>query len=68
MKEPSVSRKRGRWPESEKRPPSLRALAEGIDVSPELEAAVAGGMMADRKQRYETAIEFRERLQAAADA
>lgn len=52
----------------DKRPPSLAAAAKDVDVTPELEAAVAGGMMADRKERYGTAFEFREHLQRAAEA
>jgi serine/threonine-protein kinase len=52
----------------DKRPPSLAAAAKDAEVSPELEAAVAGGMMADRKERFGTAIEFREQLQRAAEA
>jgi serine/threonine-protein kinase len=52
----------------DKRPPSLCAAAQDVEISPELEAAVAAGMMADRKERCGTALEFRERLQRAADA
>ena len=49
----------------EKRPPSMKSRAPKIDVPPALEDAIAGGLMADKSERYATADEFRKQLLAA---
>jgi serine/threonine-protein kinase len=49
----------------EKSPPSIESRAPGAQVSARLEAAIAGGLMADRRARYRSAAEFRAALQAA---
>jgi serine/threonine-protein kinase len=49
----------------EKTPPSMKAIAPDVEVPEAIERAIAGGMMADRQQRYATAAEFREVLTAA---
>lgn len=48
----------------EKTAPPMSARAPEVEVSRELEVAIAGGLMADRSQRYATADEFRLRLEA----
>jgi eukaryotic-like serine/threonine-protein kinase len=48
----------------DKTPPSMRRVAPDVDVPEELERAVARGMMADRRERYASAAEFREALDA----
>ena len=49
----------------EKAPPSIALRAPEAEVSPELEAVIARGLMADRRQRYQTAEAFRAELEAA---
>lgn len=49
----------------EKRPPSMKSRAPKVEVPAELEAAIAGGLMADKAARYATADEFKKRLLAA---
>ena len=49
----------------EKHPPSMHARAPKLAVSAELEAAIAGGLMANKEERYATAEEFRKRLVAS---
>ena len=49
----------------EKAPPSIASRAPGVQVSARLEAAIAGGLMADWRARYRSAAEFRAALQAA---
>jgi serine/threonine-protein kinase len=49
----------------DKRPPPMKSRAPKVDVPPELEQAIAGGLMADKGERYATAEEFRKRLVAA---
>jgi len=51
----------------EKAPPSFARRAPDVEVSPEFEAAIAGGLMADRRARYQSAAEFRAALSAAID-
>jgi eukaryotic-like serine/threonine-protein kinase len=46
----------------EKRPPPMSARAPKAKVSPELEAAIALGLMADKQERYASAHDFEERL------
>jgi serine/threonine-protein kinase len=48
----------------DKRPPSMRSRAPKVEVPKELEDAIAGGLMADKGERYATAEEFRKRLAA----
>lgn len=50
----------------EKTPPSMRSVARDVEVPKEVADAIAGGMMADRQERYASAQEFREKLAAAA--
>ncbi|MBK7644666.1 MAG: serine/threonine protein kinase [Planctomycetes bacterium] len=49
----------------EKRPPTMRSRAPKVEVPAELEKAIAGGLMADKGERYATAEDFRKRLLAA---
>ncbi len=43
-------------------PPSLSSAANGVEVSPELESAIAGGLFADPAKRYASAAEFIAKL------
>ena len=52
----------------EKRPPAMKSRAPKVDVPPALEDAIAGGLMADKSERYATAEEFRKQLLAAKKA
>ena len=45
-----------------KSPPSMKSRAPKVHVPAELEHAIAGGLMADKSERYKSAAEFRERL------
>ena len=49
----------------DKHPPTMKSRAPKVDVPAELEQAIAGGLMADKGERYATAEEFRKRLVAA---
>ncbi|MEO2094766.1 MAG: serine/threonine-protein kinase [bacterium] len=49
----------------EKRPPTMGSRAPELEVAPELEAAIVGGLIADRKERHANARVFREALEAA---
>jgi len=44
--------------------PSMSARAPEVDVDPALEEAVVRGLMADKRERYATAGEFRKALEA----
>ncbi len=48
----------------EKVPPTMKSRAPKVDVPHELEVAINLGLMADKKQRYKTADEFKKRLKA----
>ena len=50
----------------EKTSPSMKARAPEVEVAPELEAAITRGLMADRRDRYESAAAFRDGLAAVA--
>jgi len=45
-------------------PPSMKRRANGVEVPAELEQVIAGGLMAERGERYASAAAFRERLAA----
>ncbi len=45
-----------------KQPPAMRARAPKAAVPEKLEKAIAGGLMADRNERYRTAADFRASL------
>jgi serine/threonine-protein kinase len=47
----------------QKRPPSMRTRAPKSNVPEALEAAIIGGLMADRKERYGDAESFRKKLE-----
>jgi serine/threonine-protein kinase len=49
----------------EARPPSMRSRAPKVEVPPELEAAIVGGLMADKKERYGDAQAFKKKLESA---
>jgi serine/threonine protein kinase len=49
----------------DKRPPAMKSRAPKVDVPAALEEAIAGGLMADKRERYATAEEFKQRLLAA---
>jgi serine/threonine protein kinase len=49
----------------EKRPPSMRARAPEVEVPHELEQAIIGGLLADRRERFASARAFRDALEAA---
>lgn len=49
----------------EPRPPAMKTRAPKSDVPPELEAAILGGLMADRKERYGDAEAFAKKLKKA---
>jgi hypothetical protein len=42
--------------------PTMAQRAPDVEVDPGLEAAITGGLMTDRRERYESAATFRERL------
>jgi serine/threonine-protein kinase len=46
----------------DKHPPSMHARAPKVEVAPEIERAIVRGLLADRRERYATAAEFREAL------
>lgn len=48
----------------EKSPPRMASRCREVEVPPELEAAIAGGLMADRRDRYATAEQFEAALAA----
>jgi len=50
----------------QKEPPSVASRAPDVAVAPDLEAVVQRGFMADRRQRFATATEFRDALAAFA--
>ena len=45
-------------------PPPMRSLAPKVEVPRELEAAIAGGLLADKATRYPSAAAFKARLAA----
>ena len=45
--------------------PSMKRRAPKSDVPAELESAIVKGLLADRRERYMNAAEFREALSAA---
>lgn len=47
----------------EKRPPSMRSRLKDHGVPKDLEEAIVGGLLADRKERYASATLFREALE-----
>jgi serine/threonine protein kinase len=49
----------------EKQPPGIKSRAPGVEVPERLEAAIVGGLLADRRARYRSAAEFRAALAAA---
>lgn len=49
----------------EPRPPAMRTRAPEVEVPAELERAIVGGLIADRRERYASAKAFREALEAA---
>lgn len=51
-----------------RRPPTMRERAPKVEVASDLERAIAGGLMADRSERYEDALGFAKALQALAAA
>jgi len=50
----------------ERTPPTIGSRAPGVEVDPELEATIAGGLHAELDSRYAAAREFRDRLAACA--
>jgi serine/threonine protein kinase len=48
----------------DKCPPTMKSRAPNVDVPRELEDAIAGGLMADKNERYATAEEFKKHLLA----
>lgn len=48
----------------DKHAPSMRKRAPKIDIAPALEKAIVQGLLADRAQRYATAVAFRDALAA----
>ncbi len=48
----------------DKHAPSMRKRAPKVDIEPGLERAIVQGLLADRRQRYPTAVEFRDALAA----
>ena len=50
----------------DRHPPAIRKRASDVKISVELEKAIVAGLMADRRERYQSASEFRDALQAAA--
>jgi serine/threonine-protein kinase len=50
----------------QKTPPAMKSRAPKVEVAKELEAAIAGGLMADKGARYRTAGDFKTALESAA--
>ncbi|MBL8863065.1 MAG: serine/threonine protein kinase [Planctomycetes bacterium] len=50
----------------QKEPPAMKARAPQVDVPAALEAAIRGGLMADRRERYGSVAPFRAALAGAA--
>jgi serine/threonine-protein kinase len=50
----------------DKQPPSMRGRAPDVEVPAELERAIAGGLMGDHRDRYDSAALFRQELAAVA--
>jgi hypothetical protein len=48
----------------DKHPPSMKKRAPKIEVAPELEQAIVQGVLADRRQRFQSAADFRAALKA----
>ena len=48
----------------DKHAPSMRERAPKVEIDPALERVVVQGLLADRRQRYPTALEFRDELAA----
>lgn len=48
----------------EKAPPKMRTRSKDVEVPADLEAAIAGGLFADRRERYASAEDFLEQLSA----
>ncbi len=48
-----------------KTPPTMKSRAPKVQVPEALEHAIAGGLMADKKERYKSAEEFRSKLAVA---
>ncbi len=49
----------------EKRPPAMSTRAPQVEVPRQLEQAIARGLMADKRERWQTALEFKNALLAA---
>lgn len=47
-----------------KAPPTMKSRAPRVKVSAQFEEAIAGGLMADKKERYASATEFKKKLKA----
>jgi serine/threonine protein kinase len=47
-----------------KNPPSMKACAPKVNVPSDLDTAITKGLMADKKERYATAAEFKKALKA----
>ena len=47
--------------------PSIRRVAPEVEVSPEVEDAIVGGLLTDKRERYRSAEKFRDALRAIAD-
>ena len=52
----------------QKAPPKMSIRAPGVEISPDLEAAVAQGLFADRTERHASAASFLEQLRSALPA
>lgn len=51
----------------DKTPPSMRRLAPDVEVPEGVERAIVGGLLTDKRERYGSAVEFRDALRAVAD-
>ena len=51
----------------DKTPPSFSRAAPKLEIPRELERAIIGGLMTDKRERYGSAEEFRDALRAAAE-
>lgn len=49
----------------DKSKPSMMNRAPDVEVAPEVEAAIVGGLMADRRERFASALEFKRALETA---
>ena len=51
----------------DKSAPSMSRCAPDVEVPSEVEKAIVGGLMTDKRERYRSAVEFRDALRRVAE-